>query len=150
MPATKVHRSGQDMRVARESIAVPHSWCHPGHERRSYHALSTRSVSAGAVLAAGAGGLPPSCGAERSGPPDGGPAVRPKPAPVRFDAGAAEPGAGPRAPTLQTGGAFLGAAVAHARLADAAAGARDLGAGGARWAGAHGGPDTCGLGQRAL
>src|SRR5947209_17407974 len=117
---------------------------------RCTHALPSRIVSARAALGPrpGAGALPG--GPERPDPSVGRRAVRPKPASVGPDAGAAEPQAGPRAPTLQARGAFLGAPMAHARLADAALGARRPGAGGAGAVGPGGRAGPRGAGQRAL
>src|SRR4051812_21037365 len=117
---------------------------------RSCHALPTRSVPTRAAL-----GPCPGVGAllgRRDGPDPsaGGPAHGAEPAPVRPDAGAAEPQTGPRAPTLQAGGALLGAPLAHARLADAALGARRPGPGGAGALGPGGGAGPRGAGQRAL
>src|SRR5438105_10047119 len=117
---------------------------------RCYHALPPRLVSARAALGARPGVGPVVGGPECPDPSAGRVAVRPKPAPVGLDAGVAEPSCGPRAPTLQAGGALLGAPVAHARLADAALGARRPRPSGARWLGSDGGPDACGAGQRAL
>src|SRR5947209_12387710 len=111
-------------------------------------ALCTGTVPADRSLATGvAGSQPDACDrAECAGAPGDRPARGTKSATDRLDARVVEPSTGPRPPALQARGPRLDPAVALARLAGAAAGARRTGPG-ARGTRRR---DASGAGQRAV